>query len=294
MSHAFREGAEAPILSTQRPAGTRRLRWRVLNLVGSLLTLAFLVALGAALFLGSGEDVEGAIFLGLFGCVTLAPLLIMGTFALGRDDLTRRSEAAAREVALYPARLWWRDARGERSVDLSEVARFWRDESILPDECRERVSVVTLRSGEKLEFTSRLPDYDALCVRLSCALAPRFFPEYFARLERGERVELGELSLDREHLYWPGARLPWAELLGYEFRANPQTFGGMLVLRFGNGEGAPREYSLDSSDNPELGLLLALVEQCAPRRVRVDVGHAASAQTETADARRDAGARARG
>jgi hypothetical protein len=120
-------------------------------------------------------------------------------------------------VTLYEGGIEYTDNHGSRKYawDVIEglylhIVRYYYY-AIIPTGTAYQATV-QLRGGETLILDNRLSKIKQLCERFDERLAAVQMPKYLDKIQTGQRVEFGALSIDQGGIYQQNKALKWAEV----------------------------------------------------------------------------------
>jgi hypothetical protein len=190
---------------------------------GRLLSGTVMICLGPVLYFGlnilwdregSGMDdlVATTPFLQYLPLILGVAFILMGLFSLLQ---VRNNWLLA--VTLYEGGIEYTDNKGSRKYawDVIEglylhIVRYSYYAFIPAGTAYQ--ATVQVRGGETLILDNRLSKVKQLCERLDECLAVAQMPKYLDKIQTGQRVEFGALSIDLGGIYQQNKVLKWAEV----------------------------------------------------------------------------------
>ncbi|MFZ6027235.1 MAG: DUF6585 family protein [Chloroflexota bacterium] len=190
---------------------------------GGLLAGVVLIVLGPAIYFGLtifwgtlGSEAQAVFdatpFLRYLPLALGIIFLIMGILRL--FQAWRNWPLAAN---LYEGGIEYTDRKGTRQISLDQVEGFYLHVVrytyyyIIPAGTTY-LATVTQKGGEVIVLDNRLSKIKQLCEGFQERLASVQMPAYLAKIQAGQRIEFGVLSLDQSGIYQGNKSLPWAEV----------------------------------------------------------------------------------
>jgi hypothetical protein len=156
---------------------------------------------------------------------TLSPGLVCFFGALGTFVyFAQLPPKGAREIELDAEGFAWVDGNGEHRVAWEEVATATRAPKVIVNGfVRSASTKLTLRDGRQVLLDYEIEGYDQLAELVQRLRASQILPELLGKVDSGQPLGFGPLSVDRAGIEHQGRHRPWGTF-AYAFDS------GRLVL----------------------------------------------------------------